>query len=100
MTAAIDKMVNDLAREKQDEIEHRDWCIAEFSNTAKATALKAKDRDALVAKIEDLSATIDTLTSAIDALNAEIANMPLQIERAHRDLVWGKLAGREDGLRS
>merc|ERR1719197_945525 len=27
---AIDRMVADLATEKQDEIEHRDWCIEEF----------------------------------------------------------------------
>merc|ERR1719262_736472 len=65
VVGTINKMIGDLEREKQDEIEHRDWCIEEFSNTEKATELKTKDKDALTAKIEDLSATIDTLTSEI-----------------------------------
>jgi len=85
VTNAINKMVADLEREKQDEIEHRDWCIEEFSNTEKATELKTKDKDALTAKIEDLSATIDTLSSQIDALNTEIADMQLQIKHAGED---------------
>jgi hypothetical protein len=82
---AINKMVSDLEREKQDEIEHRDWCIEEFSNTEKANELKTKDKDALVAKVEDLTATIDTLTTEIDALNNEIADMQLQVKKAGED---------------
>merc|ERR1719160_698823 len=82
---AIGKMVSDLEREKQDEIDHRDWCIEEFSNTEKAQELKNKDKDALTAKIEDLSATIDTLTSEIDTLAQSIADMQLQIKHAVED---------------
>merc|ERR1719230_1818384 len=82
---AIDRMVADLATEKQDEIEHRDWCIEEFSNTEKATELKTKDKDATTAKIEDLSSTIDELNTAIDALNTEIADMQLEIKHAGED---------------
>merc|ERR1719326_2852008 len=78
-------MVSDLAAEKQDEIDHRDWCIEEFSNTEKATELHTKDRDALNAKIEDLSATIDGLAAAIDALTKEVADMQLQIKHAGED---------------
>ena len=82
---AIGKMASDLEREKQDEIDHRDWCIEEFSNTEKAQELKNKDKDALTAKIEDLSATIDTLTSEIDTLAQSIADMQLQIKHAGED---------------
>merc|ERR1719298_239117 len=82
---AIGKMVSDLEREKQDEIDHRDWCIEEFSNTEKAQELKNKDKDPLTAKIEDLSATIDTLTSEIDTLAQSIADMQLQIKHAGED---------------
>merc|ERR1719262_465001 len=85
VTNAINKMIGDLEREKQDEIEHRDWCIEEFSNTEKAVELKTKDKDALTAKIEDLSATIDSLAAAIDALNKEIADMQTQIKHAGED---------------
>merc|ERR1719262_675123 len=85
VVGTINKMINDLAREKQDEIEHRDWCIEEFSNTEKATELKTKDKDALTAKIEDLSATIASLAAAIDALNKEIADMQTQIKHAGED---------------
>jgi hypothetical protein len=82
---AINKMVSDLAAEKQDEIDHRDWCIEEFSNTEKSNELKTKDKDALVAKIETLTANIDTLTSEIDALNGEVADMQLEIKHAGED---------------
>merc|ERR1719262_626030 len=75
---AIGKMVSDLEREKQDEIDHRDWCIEEFSNTEKAQELKNKDKDALTAKI-------DTLTSEIDTLAQSIADMQLQIKHAGED---------------
>merc|ERR1719456_1982453 len=68
---AIDKMVGDLKAEKQSEIEHRDWCIEEFSNTEKATELHQKDLDATNAKIEGLTNTIEVLTSAIDTLTNE-----------------------------
>merc|ERR1719191_267782 len=81
----LNKMITDLEHEKQDEIDHRDWCIEEFSNVEKATELKSKDKDALTAKVEDLTATISALSNAIDQLNAEIAEMQVQIKKAGED---------------
>jgi len=83
--AILDKMITDLEHEKQDEIDHRDWCIEEFSNVEKATELKSKDKDALDAKVADLTEEISQLTKAIDALNAEIAEMQVQVKKAGED---------------
>merc|ERR1719421_721191 len=80
--AILDKMITDLEHEKQDEIDHRDWCIEEFSNVEKATELKSKDKDALDAKVADLTEEISQLTKAIDALNAEIAEKQVQVKKA------------------
>ena len=35
---SIDKMVAELPRQQQDEIDHRDWCIKEFSENNRSTA--------------------------------------------------------------
>jgi hypothetical protein len=82
---AIDKMVADLKAEKQGEIDHRDWCVEEFSNTEKATELKQKDLDASNAKIADLTNTIDSLTAEIDTITKEIADMQTSIKHAGED---------------
>merc|ERR1719183_3234406 len=59
---ALDKMIADLEGEKKSEIDHRDWCIEEFSNNEKTTELTNKDKDFLNARIEKLTSNIDSLT--------------------------------------
>ena len=82
---AIGKMASDLEREKEDETDHRNWCIEDCSNTETVQELKNKDKDALTGKTVDLSATIDTLTSEIDTLAQSIADIQLQIKQAGGD---------------
>merc|ERR1719163_1261771 len=82
---AIDDMVAELMKQKEDEIKHRDWCIDEMNTNERTTEMKTRDRDDLTAKIEDLTSTIDSLTQAIDQLKAEIAEMQVQLKRAGED---------------
>merc|ERR1719355_358628 len=82
---AIDDMVAQLMKEKEDEIKHKDWCVDEMNTNERTTEMKTRDRDDLTAKIEDLTATIDALTQAIEQLKAEIAEMQVQLKRAGED---------------
>merc|ERR1719343_1026784 len=82
---AIDEMVAQLLKEKEDEIKHRDFCIDELNTNQLQTEKKEREKQDLIAKIEDLEATIKELTEAIEALKAEIAEMQIQLKRAGED---------------
>merc|ERR1719453_2541065 len=82
---AIDDMVAQLMKEKEDEIKHKDWCVDEMNTNERTTEMKNRDKDDLTAKIEDLTSTIDTLTTEIDTLKSEIAEMQVQLKRAGED---------------
>merc|ERR1711953_892700 len=82
---AIDDMVAQLTKEKQDEIKHKDFCTDEFNKNELQTEKKERDKEDLIAKIEDLEMTIKALTEAIGKLKAEIAEMQLQMKRAGED---------------
>merc|ERR1719174_1182543 len=82
---AIDDMVAELMKQKEDEIKHKDWCVDEMNTNERTTEMKNRDKDDLNAKIEDLTSTIDTLTKAIETLKAEIAEMQVQLKRAGED---------------
>merc|ERR1719413_6432 len=81
---AIDDMVAQLLKEKEDEIKHKDFCVDEFNTNEMQTEKKEREKADLTAKIEDLELTIKQLTEAIDALKAEIAEMQVQLKRAAR----------------
>merc|ERR1711990_1427494 len=49
------------------------------------TEKKERQKQDQIAKIEDLTMTIDKLTKAIDTLKAEIAEMQVQLKRAGED---------------
>jgi len=82
---AIDDMVAQLLKEKEDEIKHKDFCVEEFNTNELQTDKKEREKADLIAKIEDLEMTIKQLTDAIDALKAEIAEMQVQLKRAGED---------------
>merc|ERR1712187_876154 len=82
---AIDDMVAQLLKEKEDEIKHQDFCVDEFNTNELQTEKKEREKADLTAKIEDLELTIKQLTEAIDALKAEIAEMQVQLKRAGED---------------
>merc|ERR1712113_1085055 len=82
---AIDDMVAQLLKEKEDEIKHKDFCVDEFNTSQLQTEKKEREKKDLIAKIEDLELTIKSLADAIAKLKAEIAEMQVQMKRAGED---------------
>merc|ERR1719254_191084 len=82
---AIDDMVAQLLKEKEDEIKHKDFCVDEFNTNELQTEKKEREKADLTAKIEDLEMTIKQLTEAIDTLKSEVAEMQVQMKRAGED---------------
>jgi len=82
---AIDDMVSQLLKEKEDEIKHKDFCVDEFNTNELQTEKKERAKQDLTAKIEDLDNTIKSLTTAIDTLKSEVAELQVQMKRAGED---------------
>jgi len=82
---AIDDLVAQLLKEKEDEIKHKDFCVEEFNTNQLQTEKKEHEKEDLLALIEDLELQIKTLTSEIDTLKAEITEMNVQMKRAGED---------------
>merc|ERR1711935_500127 len=82
---AIDDMVAQLLKEKEDEIKHKDFCVDEFNTNQLQTEKKEREKKDLIARIEDLEMTIKSLADAIAKLKGEIAEMQVQMKRAGED---------------
>jgi len=82
---AIDDMIAQLQKEKADEIKHKDFCVDELNTNQLQTERKDREKQDLVAKIEDLEMTIEQLAKAIEGLKGEIAEMQVQLKRAGED---------------
>merc|ERR1719409_1970952 len=82
---AIDDMIVQLLKEKEDEIKHKDFCVNDFNKNQLQTEQKEREKEDLIAQIEDLNMTIKALADAIEALKAEIAEMQVQLKRGGED---------------
>merc|ERR1740133_802921 len=82
---AIDDMVTQLTKEKEDEIKHKDFCIDEFNTNELQTEKKDRAKSDATAKVEDLEGTVKALTEAIDTLKSEVAEDQVQLKRAGED---------------
>merc|ERR1719188_530565 len=82
---AIDDMIAALLKEKDDEIKHKDFCVDELNENQLETEKKEREKQDLIAKIEDLEMTIEQLTKAIETLKSEIVEMQVQMKRAGED---------------
>jgi len=82
---AIDDMIAQLLKEKEDEIKHKDFCTDELNQNAYQTEEKEREKQDLADKIADLELTIKTLTEEINNLKAQIAEMQVQMKRAGED---------------
>merc|ERR1712194_692124 len=82
---AIDDMISQLLKEKEDEIKHKDFCVDEFNSNQLQTEKKNREKQDVIAKIENLEMTIEELAKAIKTLKAEIAEMQVQLKRAGED---------------
>jgi len=83
--AAIDDMIRQLMKEKQDEVKQKDFCVKELNANQLETEKKDREKADLVEKIETLKMTIESLTKEIESLKAEIAEMQVQLKRAGED---------------
>jgi len=82
---AIDDMVAQLLKEKEDEIKHKDWCVDEFNTNQLQTERKTREKKDLIEQIATLEGTIKALAKEIQKLKAEIAEMQVQLKRAGED---------------
>jgi len=82
---AIDDMIDELLKEKKDEIKHRDYCIENMNTNEKESERKERDKADLIAKIEDLTVIINDLKKAIETLKSEIAEMQVNLKHAGED---------------
>merc|ERR1719171_2558631 len=82
---AIDDMVAQLLKEKEDEIKHKDFCVDGFNTNERDTERNERQKKDHEEKIDDLTMTIDELAKAIETLKAEIAEMQVQLKRAGED---------------
>merc|ERR1719453_157670 len=82
---AIDDMVSALMAEKADEIKHKDFCVEEFNTNELETERKDREKQDLIAKIDDLTMQIEELGKAIDTLKSEVAEAGVQLKRGGED---------------
>jgi len=82
---AIDDMIADLLKEKDDEIKLKDYCVDEFHQNQMSTEKKEREKSDLEAKIADLESTIGELTSAIEGLEGEVATLQAELKKAGED---------------
>merc|ERR1719326_2634373 len=82
---AIDDMVQQLLKEKEDEIKHKDFCTDEFNTNELQTEKKTRAKEDVTAKISDLEMTIKQLTEALEQLQSEISELQVQLKRAGED---------------
>merc|ERR1740120_323561 len=82
---AIDDMIAQLLKEKEDEIKHKDFCVDEFNTNQLQTEKKDREKQDLIAKVANLESTIEQLAEALKTLKAEIAEMQVQLKRAGED---------------
>jgi chromosome segregation ATPase len=82
---AVKTMIDELAVEQKQEVEHRDYCVEEFAQNEKQTAIANDEMTDLQAKIADLTSTIDTLTKELADHEQEVAETKLQMKRAGED---------------
>lgn len=80
--AMIDKMVEELHTQQDDEIAHRDWCIKELDSNNRSTAAAYDKKESLLAQIADLEKRIESLTKDIAAAKEAIAHAMDQMKRA------------------
>jgi hypothetical protein len=83
--ASINDMIAALAKEQEEEVQHKDFCIDEINNNEKQTQAKEQKRDTLIIKIDDLAETIDKLGKLIEELKAKIVDLQTQLKRAGED---------------
>lgn len=79
---AIDDMVKELAKQQKEEVEHRDFCIAETNKNTRETAEMYDKKALLETTIADTTKTVEELTKDIEERTKAIAQMQKDMKRA------------------
>merc|ERR1719313_2080591 len=82
---AIDDMIAELLKQKEDEIKHKDFCVDGFNENEKQTTEQTREKTDLETLIEDLTMKIEELHKAIETLKAEVGELQVQMKRASED---------------
>jgi len=79
---AIDNMVKELGNQQKEEVEHRDFCVAETNKNERETAAMYDKRTLLETTIADTTKTVEELTKDIAERTKAIAQMQKDMKRA------------------
>lgn len=79
---AIDDMVKELGKQQKEEVEHRDFCIAETNKNTRETAEMYDKKTLLETTIADTTKTVEELTKDIAERTKAIAQMQKDMKRA------------------
>jgi len=82
---AIDDMILQLQRDKQDEVAHKDSCIFLLNENERNTAAKMHGKAAAESEITGMEIMIENLNATIGMLTTEIADLNVQKVRAAED---------------
>merc|ERR1719313_2798777 len=82
---AIDDMIAELLKQKEDEIKQKDFCVDGFNENERQTTEKTREKTDLETLIEDLTMKIDELHKAIETLKAEVTELQTQMKKAGED---------------
>mmetsp|Transcript_22935 Transcript_22935/g.39179 ORF Transcript_22935/g.39179 Transcript_22935/m.39179 type:complete len:684 (+) Transcript_22935:60-2111(+) len=78
----IDKMVVQLKKQQQDEVDFRDGCIDDLAENKRDTAKGYDKKDSLIALISDLEKKIATNTKEVEQLSATVEKTKSEMQRA------------------
>jgi hypothetical protein len=82
---SIQDMIDQLAKEQEEEVQHKDFCVEEINANEKETQEKEQKKGTLEVNIDDLTETADKLANLIKELAAKIADLQIQLKRAGED---------------
>merc|ERR1719262_1898111 len=82
---SIQDMIDTLVKEKEDEIEHKDFCVDELQANEKETQAKEQTKNTLEEEIADLASTIEGLIKLQASLKAGISELQVELKRAGED---------------
>jgi hypothetical protein len=78
----MDKMVADLKKEQEDEVQFKAHCEKEFDETEKETFAKTEAKKDLESTIDRLEKLLETLAEEIAAAKSQIADTEVAIKKA------------------
>jgi nitrogen regulatory protein PII-like uncharacterized protein len=79
---AIDDMMAQLAKEKEDEIKHKDWCNENFHQNQNSRESTQRNINEHTAAIDGLEAEIKTLDNELQVLRDEVGVLQVEQQRA------------------